>query len=101
MNCLTAARIAYWEAPTGDGASPYLCMKPLPKMMRPIGRTAKLEVHMAASAVQPARFMGLDMHKHYVMVGAVNKEQEVLLRPRRFTWPEFDHWDKQHSGQAT
>ena len=53
---------------------------------------------MATSAVQPVRFMGLDMHKHYVMVGAVNKEQEVLLRPRKFTWPEFDRWQKQHIG---
>jgi transposase len=57
-----------------------------------------LEVHMAASVVQPVRFMALDMHKHYVMVGAVNKEQEVLLRPRKFTWPEFDRWQQQHIG---
>ncbi len=53
---------------------------------------------MAASAVQPVRFMALDMHKRYVMMGAVNKEQEVLLRPRKFTWPEFDHWQKGHIG---
>jgi transposase len=53
---------------------------------------------MATSAVQSVRFMALDMHKHYVMIGAVNKEQEVLLRPRKFTWPEFDHWGKQHIG---
>jgi transposase len=57
-----------------------------------------MEVRMATSAVQSVRFMGLDMHKHYVMVGAVNKEQEVLLRPRKFTWPEFDRWQKQHIG---
>jgi hypothetical protein len=54
-----------------------------------------MEVYMATSAVQSVRFMGLDMHKHYVMVGAVNKAQEVLLRPRQFTWPEFDRWSKQ------
>jgi transposase len=42
--------------------------------------------------------MALDMHKHYVMVGAVNKEQQVVLRPRKFTWPEFDCWRKQHIG---
>ena len=53
---------------------------------------------MATSTVQPVRFMALDMHKHYVMVGAVNKEQEVLLRPRKFTWPEFDRWQAQHVG---
>jgi transposase len=53
---------------------------------------------MATSAVQPVRFMALDMHKHYVMVGAVTKQQEVVLRPRRFTWPEFDRWQAQHIG---
>ncbi len=81
-------------------ASPNLCMKPLPGMMRPnwpVSRSLS-EVHMATSAVQPVRFMALDMHKHYAMVGAVNKEQEVLLRPRKFTWPEFDRWSKQHIG---
>jgi len=55
---------------------------------------------MATSTVQSVRFIGLDMHKHYVMVGAVNKEQEVLLRPRKFTWPEFDRWQQQHVGPA-
>jgi len=53
---------------------------------------------MATPDVQPVRFVGLDMHKHYVMVGAVNKAQEVLLRPRKFTWPEFDRWCRQHIG---
>ena len=53
---------------------------------------------MATSTVQPVRFMALDMHKHYVMVGAVNKEQEVLLRPKKFTWSEFDRWQAQHVG---
>lgn len=53
---------------------------------------------MATSAVQPVRFMALDMHKHYVMIGAVNQEQAVVLRPRKFTWPEFDRWQKQHIG---
>src|SRR5512135_1943083 len=68
-------------------------------MMRPHSPVSrKREVTMATSAVQPVRFMALDMHKHYVMVGAVNKEQEVLLRPRRFTWPEFERWSKQHIG---
>jgi transposase len=53
---------------------------------------------MATSVAQLVRFMALDMHKHYVMVGAVNKAQEILLRPRRFTWPEFDRWQRQHVG---
>ncbi|HSN78659.1 MAG TPA: IS110 family transposase, partial [Anaerolineae bacterium] len=67
--------------------------------LRPKWSVSKnLEVHMATSTVQPVRFMALDMHKHYVMVGAVNKEQEVLLRPKKFTWSEFDRWQAQHVG---
>jgi transposase len=61
-------------------------------------QASQSEVYMAASTVQPVRFMALDMHKHYGMVGAINKEQEVLLRPRKFTWPEFERWGKQHIG---
>jgi transposase len=89
-----------WEARGSIRASPHLCMKPLPARMRPTQPLSgsSLEVHMAASIVQPVRFMALDMHKHYAMVGAVNKEQEVLLRPRKFTWPEFERWCKQHIG---
>jgi len=50
------------------------------------------------ASTQLVRFMALDMHKHYVMVGAVNKAQEILLRPRKLTWPEFDRWQQQHVG---
>ena len=53
---------------------------------------------MVTPAVQPLRFMALDMHKHYVMVGAVSPQQEGVLRPRKFTWPEFDRWQAQHIG---
>ena len=87
-----------WEARVSVRASPNLCMKPFAQNDAPGRQASKMEVHMAASAVQPVRFMGLDMHKHYAMVGAVNKEQEVLLRPRKFTWPDFDRWSKQHIG---
>jgi transposase len=73
-------------------------MKPFAQKDAPVPQASKMEVSMAASAVQPVRFMALDMHKHYAMVGAVNKEQEVVLRPRKFTWPEFERWGKQHIG---
>ena len=29
----------------------------------------------------PKRFVGLDLHKHYVMVGAVNGSREMILPP--------------------
>jgi transposase len=48
-----------------------------------------------AHTAQSVRFIGVDMHKRYVMVGAVNRDQEVVLRPRKFTWPEFASWQQQ------
>lgn len=29
------------------------------------------------------RYVGLDVHKHYVMIAAVNAAHEVVLRPQR------------------
>ncbi len=40
------------------------------------------------------RYVGLDVHKHYVMVGAVNRVQEMLLPPRKVSLAEFEGWAK-------
>jgi transposase len=42
------------------------------------------------------RFVGLDVHKHYVMVGAVNRAQEMVLPPRKVSLVEFEGWAKKH-----
>src|SRR5512145_3058907 len=42
------------------------------------------------------RFVGLDVHKHYVMVGAVNAYQETVLPPRKVSLVEFEGWAKKH-----
>jgi len=42
------------------------------------------------------RFMGLDVHKQYVMVGAVNAAQEVVLPPRKVSLIEFEGWASKH-----
>ena len=44
----------------------------------------------------PPRFVGLDVHKFSIMVAAVNKEQQILLRPRRVAIPEFVDWAQTH-----
>ncbi|HLV97500.1 MAG TPA: hypothetical protein VKT82_02380 [Ktedonobacterales bacterium] len=44
----------------------------------------------------PSRFVGLDIHKHSIVVAAVDKEQELLLRPRRVALPEFFPWAQTH-----
>jgi transposase len=40
------------------------------------------------------RYVGLDTHKQYVMVGAVNAAQEVVLPPRKVSLTEFEAWAK-------
>jgi len=42
------------------------------------------------------RYVGLDVHKHYVMVGAVNAAQETVLPPRKVSLLEFEGWAKKH-----
>jgi transposase len=42
------------------------------------------------------RFVGLDVHKQYVMVGAVNAAQEVVLPPRKVSLVEFEGWARKH-----
>lgn len=41
------------------------------------------------------RFIGLDVHKRSVMVGAVDAQQQIILRPFRLTWDEFELWKQQ------
>jgi hypothetical protein len=42
------------------------------------------------------RAVSLDVHKHYVMVGAVNREQAVVLSPRRVPLEELGDWAAAH-----
>ena len=41
-------------------------------------------------STQSKRYVGLDVHKHYVMVGAVEQSQQVVLRPRKVALVELD-----------
>ena len=42
------------------------------------------------------RSVALDVHKTYIMVGAVAPDQTVVLRPRRIALAQFAEWAKQH-----
>lgn len=42
------------------------------------------------------RFVGLDVHKRSVMVGAVDAHQQVVLRPYRLSWDELALWQQRH-----
>ena len=43
-----------------------------------------------------ARFVGLDLHRHDVMVGAVNAQQTIVLNPQRVTLRRFAQWASRH-----
>ena len=42
------------------------------------------------------RYVGFDVHKHYVMVGAVDRYQQRLLPPRKVTLVELEGWGQKH-----
>lgn len=41
------------------------------------------------SSTMETRYLGVDLHKHYLVIGGVNARQEVVLPPRRV---ELDDW---------
>lgn len=43
-----------------------------------------------------ARFFGIDTHKKYVMVAAVNIDQEIILKPTRIAMAELSEWAAEH-----
>jgi transposase len=42
------------------------------------------------------RFVALDLHKDYVMVGALDAQKRVVLRPRRVLLNQFADWAARH-----
>ncbi len=42
------------------------------------------------------RYVGLDVHKHYVMVGAVDRFQRVLMPPRKVALVELENWAQKY-----
>ena len=46
------------------------------------------------------RFVALDVHRQYLMVGAVAIQQQVVLSPRRFGCAAFAEWATIHFPHA-
>lgn len=42
------------------------------------------------------RYLGLDVHKHYITVGGMNREQAVVLKPRNVDMERFKHWAEEN-----
>lgn len=42
------------------------------------------------------RYLAIDAHKHYVVIGGVNAACELVLSPRRLEWAELEDWLRAH-----
>ncbi len=42
------------------------------------------------------RYLALDVHKHYVVIGGVNAQQQIVMPPRRFDFGEWAVWSAKH-----
>ena len=40
----------------------------------------------------PTRFIGLDIHKFYMLAAGVDADQNEVLSPQRVTWERFNAW---------
>src|SRR6266702_1922532 len=49
-----------------------------------------------ATTSSPTRFVALDIHRKYLVVGAVDAGQQVVLTPRRFGFEAFSAWATTH-----
>jgi transposase len=48
----------------------------------------------------PTRFVALDIHRKYLVVGAVDPHQQIVLSPRRFGFEAFSAWATTHLGPS-
>lgn len=47
---------------------------------------------MTLPSTQPLRFVALDTHKRYIVAGAVDAQQNIVMRPQRIYFDEFCSW---------
>ena len=41
-------------------------------------------------------YIGLDVHKEYITIGGMNKEQEIVFRPRNMNMDRFKRWAEEN-----
>jgi transposase len=49
-----------------------------------------METHSKTSS--EVRYLAIDLHKHYVVIGGVNNRQEVVMQPRRVEVCDLESW---------
>jgi hypothetical protein len=42
------------------------------------------------------RYLAIDLHKHYAVIGGVNIQQQVILPPRRIEIDTLEAWARKH-----
>ena len=48
------------------------------------------------SSLPIERYLGIDLHKHYLVIGGVNAKQAIVLPPRRLDLDDWPKWAKAH-----
>ena len=51
---------------------------------------------MSASSPPIARYIGLDVHKHYLVAYGVDRDQHPVYGPRRVEYAELEAWIERH-----
>jgi hypothetical protein len=49
-------------------------------------------VQQTQAVTEATRFVGLDVHRRYATVAAVDRTQQVVLTARRIDFNDFDEW---------
>jgi len=47
-------------------------------------------------ASSPSRYIGLDIHKHYLVAIGVDKDQNQVFGPQKVRWEHFENWMEEH-----
>jgi transposase len=50
--------------------------------------------------VAAVRYVGIDLHRHWIVVAAVDRDQQLVLPPRRLHVDAFPAWAQQHLRQT-
>ncbi len=94
----STARINSTESPAGkpgrlESVCGTLALKQRPNLNQEVeGRS--LEKNGVVQA--QTRFVGLDVHRRYATVAAVDTKQQLVLTARRIDFEDFDDWIRKH-----
>ncbi|MCL6512032.1 MAG: hypothetical protein K6U78_15280 [Anaerolineae bacterium] len=50
----------------------------------------------ASPSITETRYLGGDLHKHYLVIGGVTARQKLVLPPRRVELDDWPTWAKAH-----